>query len=142
MGNDYLPPQSAQSTQRLNCLSREIIGAAIEVHRHLGPGLLESAYETCLIQELHERNVPIAVQVPLPLSYKGVALEAGYRLDLVVDGCVIVELKAVDHLERVHVAQLMSYLRLSGLPLGLLINFNAAKLVEGVRRIANAPMNQ
>ena len=142
MSNDSLPPQSAQSTQRLNGLSGEIIGAAMEVHRHLGPGLLESAYEACLIRELYERDVPIAVQVPLPLTYKGLALDVGYRLDLVAAGCIVVELKAVDRIERVHIAQLMSYLRLSGLPLGLLINFNVAKLIEGVRRIANATLEQ
>jgi GxxExxY protein len=142
MGNDYLPPQSAQSTQRLNGLSREIIAAAIEVHRHLGPGLLESAYEACLIEELRERAIPFAVQVPLPLTYKGVRLDAGYRLDLLVADSIVVELKAVDQLERVHVAQLMSYLRLSGRTLGLLINFNVARLVEGVRRVANGPLNQ
>lgn len=112
-----------------------IIGAAIEVHRELGPGLLESAYETCLAHELAERGFRVERQVPLPVRYKGVALDCGYRLDLVVDGEVIVELKAVKAFEPIHTAQLLTYLRLAGLRVGLLLNFNVAVLKQGIRRV-------
>jgi GxxExxY protein len=115
-----------------------VIGAAVEVHRHLGLGLLESAYSACLGFELRERGLDVATQVPLPVVYKGRRLDVGYRLDLVVEDAVVVELKSVERIERVHAAQLLSYLRLSGHRLGLLINFNVRVLTEGVRRIANA----
>ncbi len=113
---------------RADLLSNRIIGAAIEVHRILGPGLLESAYEECLSRELSLRNVPFERQVPLPVEYKGTRLDCGYRLDLVVDGLVIVELKAIEKIEPIHEAQLLTYLRLTDLWLGLLINFNVAVL--------------
>jgi len=115
-------------------LTQQIIGAAIEVHRHLGPGLLESAYQTCLAQELTLRGIPFESEVPLPLSYKGSQVECGYRLDLLVDGKVVVELKAVDALLPVHEAQLMTYLRLSGCRVGLLINWHVPVLKDGVKR--------
>ena len=114
-----------------------MIGSAIEVHRTLGPGLLESAYETCLAYEPAQRGVKFEQQKPLPVVYKGVTLDAGYRIDLLVEGSVIVELKAVERLERIHEAQLLSYLKLANLQLGLLINFNTVLLKDGVRRIAN-----
>lgn len=117
-------------------LSSAVIGAAIEVHRELGPGLLESAYEACLGHELALRQIAFEWQVPLPVSYKGVHLDCGYRLDLVVNGQLVVELKAVEHLEPIHQAQLLTYLRLSRKRVGLLINFNVALLKQGiVRRI-------
>ncbi len=115
-------------------LSHAIIGAAIEVHKHLGPGLLESAYEECLCRELSLRSIRFERQVQLPIEYKGVKLDCGYRLDLVVENLVIVEIKAVEKIEPVHEAQLLTYLRLRGLWLGLLINFNVPHLKEGVRR--------
>jgi GxxExxY protein len=138
MDNASFSPQSTQSTQRLNSITHTIIGAAVEVHRHMGPGLLESAYKACLVFELRERGLEAVTEVPLPVIYKGQQLDVGYRLDLVVESCVILELKSIERFERVHIAQLLSYLRLGKCPLGLLINFNVPILVEGVRRIANA----
>ncbi len=118
-------------------LSKEIIGAAIEVHRHLGPGLLESAYEECLCKELEIRDVAFERQKPLPVVYKGLALDCGYRLDIVVEGKVILELKSVNKIESIHEAQLLTYLKLSNLKLGILINFNVPILKEGIKRIVN-----
>jgi GxxExxY protein len=115
--------------------TRRIIGAAIvEVHRHLGPGLLESAYEECLCHELHLRGIPFLRQVPLPVEYKGVKLDCGYRLDLLVDEAVIVELKCVDAILPIHEAQLLTYLRLAGKRVGLIINFNVPVLKKGIVR--------
>jgi GxxExxY protein len=122
---------------REDSLSKEIIGAAIEVHRHLGPGLLESAYEHCLCRELSVRGIAFQQQLPLPIRYKGELLDCGYRLDIVVDSLVIVELKAVDALESIHNAQLLTYLKLSGCRLGLLLNFNVPVLRRGIKRIVN-----
>ena len=121
----------------VNEVSGTIIGAAIAVHRVLGPGLLESAYETCLAYELGQRGINFERQKSLPVTYREVKLEAGYRLDLLVDGSVIVEVKAVERLLPIHDAQLISYLRLSGCSLGLLINFNVRLLKNGVRRLVN-----
>jgi GxxExxY protein len=121
----------------LNALSNEVIGAAIEVHKNLGPGLLESAYEVCLSRELGLRNIPFERQKDLPIDYKGLRLDAGYRLDLLVDKRLIVELKTCDNLLPIHEAQLLTYLRLAGLNLGLLINFNVPLLKHGIKRIAN-----
>jgi GxxExxY protein len=118
-------------------LSREIVGAAIEVHRCLGPGLLESAYEECLRRELTLRGVAHERQVVIPLDYKGVQLDCGYRLDLVVQDLVIVELKTIDRFEAIHEAQLLTYLRLRKLWLGLLINFNVPVLKDGIKRRVN-----
>jgi len=112
-----------------------IISAAIEVHRYIGPGLLESVYEECLCHELQLRQIPFQRQVPLPVRYKGLQLPHGHRLDLLVNNTVVVELKAIETLLPVHKAQLLSYLRLGHWPLGLLINFNEARLVDGLRRI-------
>ena len=111
-----------------------IIGAAIEVHRQLGPGLLESAYELCLCHELHLRGLPFACQVDLPVSYKGLKLDCGYKIDVVVNDEVIVELKAVERILPVHEAQLLTYLKLSGKKVGLLINFNSSLLTQGIIR--------
>ena len=119
---------------KLNALSHEIIGAAIEVHRALGPGLLESAYHECLCRELVIRGIPFQKEVALPLEYKGVHLECGYRIDLVVAGQIVVECKSVEALAPIHDAQLLTYLRLGGYKLGLLINFNVVLLKDGIHR--------
>ena len=111
-----------------------IIGAAIEVHRNLGPGLLESAYEECLCHELHLRGLDFKRQVPLPLLYKGLKLDCGYKIDLIVHDEVILELKAVEKLLPIHEAQLLTYLRLTGKRVGLLINFNVPLLMQGIIR--------
>ncbi len=118
-------------------LSRQVIGAAIEVHRALGPGLLESVYEACLCHELAVRNIAFERQVSLPVQYKDVYLDCGYRLDVLVGDRVIVELKSVAQLEPIHDAQLLTYLRLSRLWLGLLINFNVPVLKQGIKRLVN-----
>lgn len=117
-------------------LTHRIIAAAIEVHRHMGPGLLESAYEECLCHELELCGIRFERQKPVPLSYKGLRLENSYRIDLLVEGAVIVEIKTVERLLPVHEAQLLTYLRLSGTKLGLLINFNAALIKDGIKRLA------
>jgi GxxExxY protein len=122
---------------RLNQITESIIGAAITVHRALGPGLLESAYEACLAFELVQSKLKVEQQKPLPVVYKEVKLDCGYRLDLVVEEAVIVEIKAVERLEPIHQAQLLSYLKLSGCKVGLLINFDVKVLKDGIRRIAN-----
>ena len=118
----------------VNILTREKIGAAIEVHRYLGPGLLESAYRRCLMQELSLRGISFKSESPLPLLYKGMQLESGYRLDLVVGDAVVVETKSVELLAKVHEAQLLTYLKLGGWTVGLLINFNVDVLKNGIRR--------
>ena len=120
-----------------NQITGEVIAAAIEVHRVLGPGLLESTYMPCLQYELAVRRLRFVTQQPLPLVYKEMVLNATYRLDLVVEDTVVVEVKSVAHLEAVHDAQLLTYMNLSGRPVGLLINFNVATLVSGVRRLIN-----
>jgi GxxExxY protein len=117
-----------------NQITHEIIGAAIEVHKHLGPGLLESAYEECLFHELQLRNLKVERQKPVPVVYKETKLECGYRLDLLVEGKIVVELKSVEGLGPIHEAIMMTYLRMSGHKLGLLINFNGNVLKDGVRR--------
>ena len=121
----------------LNNITERIIGAAIAVHRELGPGLLESTYEACLAYELIDQGLEIERQKAIPVRYRGVDLDCGYRIDLLVESRVIVELKAVESLEPIHDAQLLSYLRLSGLQVGLLINFNVMKLKHGIRRLVN-----
>jgi len=118
-----------------NDLTRRVIGCAIEVHRHLGPGLLESAYEDCLCHELSLVRIAHERQVALPVVYKGLAVAAGYRLDVLVERRLILEIKAIDRSAPVHEAQLLTYLRLSGLRLGLLLNFNQAILRDGIKRI-------
>jgi GxxExxY protein len=119
----------------INAITEAIIGAAIAVHRELGPGLLESAYEACLEYELRDRGFDVRRQLELPVSYRGVKVDAGFRIDLLVNGLVIVELKAVEKLERIHEAQLHTNLRLTGLHAGLLMNFNVVRLVDGLKRI-------
>jgi GxxExxY protein len=118
-------------------LSEKIIGAAIEVHRVLGPGLLESAYEECLCHELSCLEIPFQRQVALPVSYKGVKLDCGYRMDILVPGKLIIELKTVERLLGVHEAQLLTYLKLIHVPVGLLINFYTSILKSGIRRLEN-----
>jgi GxxExxY protein len=124
-------------SDRLDQISRRIIGAAIEVHRHLGPGLLESAYELCLVFELRQRGLRVDEQKPLPVTYKDVKLDCGYRLDLLVEDEVIVEVKAIEKLLPIHDAQLISYLRLAHKKVGLLLNFHVSVLKDGLKRIVN-----
>ncbi len=118
----------------LNRVTDKIIGAAIEVHRQLGPGLLESTYEKCLIFELQRIGLVVEPQVELPVTYKGMKIDAGYRIDLLVEKSVIVELKAVESILPVHEAQILTYLKLSGNKLGLLLNFNVKLMKDGIRR--------
>ena len=120
---------------KTNDLTEQIIGAAIEVHRALGPGLLESAYEECLCHELTERGLVFQRQFPLPLKYKELKLECGYRLDLLVADTVVVEIKAIETILPIHLAQVLTYLKLGHWPVGLLINFNVPVLKDGIRRI-------
>ena len=123
--------------ETLDRTTEQVIGAAIQVHRALSPGLLESAYEACLVFELRDRGVIVEQQKPLPIVYREVNLDTGYRLDLLVDGAVIVEVKAVDQVMPIHRAQLLSYLKLSGCKVGLLINFNVKVLKQGIHRAVN-----
>ena len=116
-------------------LTDRVIGLAIEVHRHLGSGLLESAYEECLCYELATHDIEFARQVALPVVYKGMALECGYRMDLVISRCLVIEIKAIDRLIPIHDAQLLTYLRLGGYRIGLLMNFHAILLKDGLRRL-------
>jgi len=116
-------------------LTGQIIGAAIEVHKALGPGLLESAYEECLCHEFHLRQMDYKRQYSLPVEYKGIKLDCGYRIDLLVEDLVILELKSVESLAPIHEAQLLTYLKLTGLKIGLLINFNMPVLKQGIRRL-------
>jgi GxxExxY protein len=120
-----------------NELSDKIIGCAIQIHKSLGPGLLESAYLECLYFELKAIGLMVEKQKPLPLIYKEVKLDVGYRLDLIVENKVIIELKSVEALNEVHIAQVITYLKLSGCKLGLLMNFNVLRLVDGLKRLVN-----
>ena len=122
---------------KINEITEKIIGAAMEVHRVVGPGLLESSYEACLCRELELQGLRFARQVPLPVRYKDIDLDCGYRMDLVVEDSVIVEVKAVEGILPIHEAQLLTYLRLTGRRVGLLINFNVPVLKQGVRRLVN-----
>jgi GxxExxY protein len=115
-------------------LSHRVIGCAIEVHRELGPGLLESTYRQCLACELSHENISFQMEVPLPVRYKNVLLDCGYRIDLLVNGDLIIEIKSVEALLPIHQAQILTYLRLGKIPIGLLINFNVTKLQSGIRR--------
>jgi GxxExxY protein len=121
----------------INQLTEQIIGAAIEVHREKGPGLLESAYESCLAHELGLRGLQVTCQVAVPLVYNGVTIDVAFRADLIVENQVLVELKAIETVLPVHKAQVLSYIRETGHQVGLLINFHAPKLVDGVTRIVN-----
>jgi len=126
-----------ESTEKLTALTERIIGAAIEVHRHTGPGLMESAYEECLCYELCQQGFSLERQVHLPITYKGVKLDCGYKMDLVVEDSVVLELKTVDKLLPIHTAQLLTYLKLSGKRVGLLLNFHAPILTKGIKRLIN-----
>ena len=121
----------------INQLSSKIIGAAIEVHKTLGPGLLESAYEECLSHEFKCQDISFDRQRPLPIHYKGITLECCYRLDIVVENAIILELKSCEKIEPIHKAQLLTYLKLTGLNLGLILNFNVPVLREGIIRVVN-----
>jgi GxxExxY protein len=121
----------------LNEISGQVVDAAMKVHTVLGPGLLESAYEACLLFELHKRGLRTKSQVELPVIYEDVKIDVGYRIDLLVEDQVIVELKAVEKVLPIHEAQLLSYLKLSGTKLGLLINFNVERLKDGIKRMVN-----
>jgi len=121
----------------MNQLSSKIIGAAIEVHKTLGPGLLESAYEECLCHELGMQGLLFEKQKPLSIDYKGKRLDCGYRLDVIVEKAVIIELKSCEKIEPIHKAQLLTYLKLSGLNLGLILNFNVSLMRDGIVRIVN-----
>src|SRR5580698_3463840 len=126
-----------QERDRLDQITRQIIGAAIEVHRAVGPGLLESAYQACLAYEVRQRGLKVEEQVALPVLYKDVRLDCGYRMDLLVEDSVIVEIKAVEQLCPIHDAQLLSYLRIAHKQVGLLINFHNRVLRHGLKRIVN-----
>ncbi len=121
----------------INGVSGKIIEAAMKVHSALGPGLLESAYEACLLHELRKLGLTVLSQMALPILYDGLKIDAGYRIDLMLDNCVIVELKAVEKILPIHEAQILSYLKLSNKKLGLLINFNVVHLKDGIKRVAN-----
>jgi len=121
----------------INQISAQIIDAAMKVHSALGPGLLESAYEGCMLHELRKRGLKVFSQVGLPVVYDTVTIDVGYRIDLLVEDCVMVELKSIDKLVPVHEAQLLTYLKLSGVKLGLLINFNVLHLKDGLKRLVN-----
>ena len=116
-------------------LTDQVIGFAIEIHRHLGPGLLESTYEECVCYELNENGIRFKRQVPLPVVYKSVRLDCGYRIDIVVEERLILELKSTERLLPIHEAQVLTYMRLSGIPTGLLLNFNTPVLKDGIRRL-------
>ena len=131
-----------ESRKNLSGLTEAVIGAAIEVHRALGPGLLESTYEMCLCRELNLQSIPFERQVPISVVYKGVKLDCGYRADLIVDGRLLVEIKAIDQTSPIHDAQLLSYLKLSDVKVGLLINFNVRMLKEGIRRKVLGPAEE
>ena len=124
-------------TGNLNEVSKEIIGAAIEVHKTIGPGLLESAYEACMCHELMLRKIKFKAQLPIPVIYKQERLDCGYRLDLLVEDSVIVELKACERIESIHKAQLMTYLKLMDRQLGLIMNFNVPLMRDGIQRVVN-----
>ena len=125
------------SLTNLNAVTHSIIAAAIEVHRHLGPGLLESAYQECVCLELSRMGVSFRREVALPLAYKGLKLDCSYRIDLLVEDSVIVELKAIEQLLPIHSSQLLTYLRAAQKPVGLLINFNVLVLKDGINRVVN-----
>ena len=126
-----------RSAEELNKISGQVVDSAMEVHSALGPGLLESAYEGCLKYELTSRGLAVACQCELPVTYKSVSLDFGYRIDMIVEGAVVVELKAVDKVLPIHEAQLLSYLKLSRKRLGLLINFHTVHLRDGIKRMVN-----
>jgi len=128
---------SQEEADELNRLSNEAIGAAIEVHRQLGPGLLESAYESCLIWELRQRGLSVETQVPVPIRYKDLLFDEGYRIDLLVEGKLVLELKSIDKLLPIHTAQVLTYLKMTGLKMALLLNFNIELMRSGIKRVVN-----
>ena len=132
MENDTL-----EFREELNLLSYKVIGLAIEVHRQLGPGLLESAYQACLIYELQKSGIKVEKEIPLPISYKEIKLDQGYRIDLLIEDKLVVELKTVEDFNSVHFAQILTYLKLGNYPLGLLINFNSKILKKNIKRFIN-----
>ena len=131
------PISSSMTLRHPNDTSGQVVDAAMKIHSALGPGLLESAYEACLGHELRKRGLGVQIQVPLPITYDGVRIDLGYRVDLLVDAAVVVELKAVAKLQPIHDAQLLSYLKLSGHRVGLLINFHTLRLKDGIKRMVN-----
>jgi GxxExxY protein len=135
-GTERIPVKPVVIPVEVNAVSGAVVDAAFRVHTELGPGLLESAYETCLSYELRQRGLKVCNQVELPVVYCGKMIDCSFRLDLVVADCVIVEVKAVEQLHKVHAAQLLTYLKLSGLRVGLLINFNVTAIKTGIKRIA------
>jgi GxxExxY protein len=136
--NSVFTAENAEGAEkRENQISGIILDAAIAVHTALGPGLLESAYQACLAYELTSRGLRVQTQVPLPIKYRGVCVDVAYRIDLIVEDLVVIEIKAVERLAPIHEAQLLSYLKLSGKRLGLLINFHVLRLKDGYKRIAN-----
>ena len=132
-----LSPQSTQSFAELKNISQGVLDSAFRVHSALGPGLLESAYEHCLCHELTKRNIRTDRQVQLPVIYDGIKIDAGYRIDLLVENHLIIEIKAVDHLLPIHEAQLLTYLKLADKKVGLLINFNVKSLKDGIKRMVH-----
>lgn len=133
MENDTL-----ELSEELNALSYKVIGLAIEVHRQLGPGLLESAYQACLIYELQKVGLKVEKEVSLPISYKEIKLDQGYRIDLLIEDKLVIELKTVENFSSVHFAQILTYLKLGKYPLGLLINFNSKILKNNIKRFINS----
>lgn len=133
----FTAEKTMEEKDRLDRISRRIMGAAIEVHKAVGPGLLESAYQACLAFELRARGLKVEEQRPLPMHYKDVHLDCGYRIDLLVEDAIIVEIKAVEHLAPIYDAQLLSYLPLSGNRVGLLIHFHTRVLKQGLKRVVN-----
>ena len=129
-------PRRARRARRMEFddLSRRVIGCAIEVHRELGPGLLESTYEQCLARELSLHGISFQLQHPQPVAYKGIRLDCGYRIDVLIEDELIIELKAVEEIKGIHEAQLLTYMKLAGIKTGLLINFNVTKLKNGIKR--------
>lgn len=133
-----MEPQRHRGTEDpINGLTEKVIGACIEIHKELGPGLLESAYEECLCFELEQRGIRFTRQQVLPVTYKQVRLECGYKMDIVVENRLILELKTVEHLLPIHEAQLLTYLKLTGIKFGLLLNFNVPTLRQGIKRVVN-----
>ena len=134
MATEQQKRKAARSTS-FDELSHQVIGCALEVHQELGPGLLESTYECCLAHELELAGTPFQVQAPMPVKYKGVSLDCGYRVDVLAGEKLIVELKAVDALAPIHEAQLLTYMKLAGIRTGLLLNFNVKRLKDGIKRM-------
>jgi GxxExxY protein len=123
----------------IELIAKEIVDASIQVHRQLGPGLLESAYQTCLAYELTKRGLKVACEVTLPIRYDSVEIECGYRIDMLVENCVIIENKVVEQISPVHTAQILTYLKLKGCWLGFLLNWNVTRMKDGVNRYVNGP---